>query len=169
MSDKRLYYPLLSCRVYSGPLWKPLWHMNQSVFWDMSITCFFRCSADFPWQLLILHGSCAPCPRHARSIYVLTLQNHYDAPVLCFMKVTLTEVGLQQMTVAMRQGWGNGTQGPLPRQWTISQGWLRNWCRWVWAQWVGEWQCAARARISDLWQANFSGNNSTCRGWYKLI
>ncbi len=32
------------------------------------------------------------------------------------MKVTLTEVGLQQMTVAMRQGCGNGTQGPLPRQ-----------------------------------------------------
>ena len=36
------------------------------------------------------HASYAPCPRHARSIYV----------------------GLQQMTVAMRQGWGsgNGTQ-----------------------------------------------------------
>ena len=60
------------------------------------------------------------------------------------------------------------TRAFTPAAWTISQGWLRNWCRWVWAQWVGEWQCAARARISDLWQANFSGNNSTCRGWYKL-
>ena len=107
------------------------------------------------------------------------------------------------MTVAMRQGRGNGTQKkvvvsnicyfhpepwgndpiwlifqmggsttnqqkPFPwAPWRISKGWLRNWRRWVWAQRVGEWQCAARVRISDL-----SGNNCTCRGggdfnWYK--